>query len=169
MKQILAELGNPIYLNANLIYSEALNYLRKDSWQREIKTGTLAKLREKGYHLVTSVLTRMEVIQRLHLDENVNPEKSREVYIKILNDFHILEITGIDNIISLSDPFLDQIGTLNLRLQDAMHLLLAKKLDIPLCTHDKKILKNFSSHQQKVKFYHRVYKPEEVLNAKEKV
>ncbi len=163
----LAELQNPLYLNANLIYSEALNYLQKDHWQREIKTGTLRKLREKGYHLVTSILTRMEVLQRLHLEENINPEKAREVYHAVLSDFQVLEIAGLDNFISLNDPFLDQVASLNLRFQDALHLLLAKRLDIPLCTHDKKILKNFSQHQQKVKFYTNVYKPEEILSFKE--
>ncbi len=168
-KRKIATLSNPLYLNANLIYSEALNYLRKDHWQREIKTGTLQKLREKGYHLVTSLLTRMEVIQRLHFEENINPEKSREMYNIVLNDFHIMEISGIDNLITLNDPLIDQVGTLNLKFQDALHLLLAKRLDIPLCTHDKKILKNFSQHPQKVKFYHRVYKPEDVLSSPEKV
>lgn len=165
----LPELKNSLYLNANLVYSEALNYLQKEYWQREIKTGTLAKLREKGYHLVTSIFTRMEVIQRLHLEENSNPEKSRDIYNQILGDFHILEITAVEDFITLNDPFLDQVGTLNLKLQDALHLVLAKKLDIPLCTHDKKVLKNFSQHPQKVKFYHRVYKPEEVLAKKEMV
>ena len=165
----LTQLENPLYLNANLIYSECLNYVQKDHWQREIKTGTLWKLRQKGYHLVTSILTRMEVVQRLHLEENFNPDKSREVYNAVLNNFHVAEIAGIDNFITLNDPFLDQLGTINLRLQDALHLLLAKKLDIPLCTHDKKILKNFSQHSQKVKFYERVYKPEDLLDMKERV
>jgi len=47
-KHKVTELQNPLYLNANLIYSEALNYLKKDHWQREIKTGTLSKLRQKA-------------------------------------------------------------------------------------------------------------------------
>lgn len=164
----LAKLTTPLYLNANLIYSEVLNNLQKEHWQREIKTGTLWKLREKGYHLVTSILTRMEVIQRMHWEENINLEQCREMYLTILENFQIVEITAIDRFIILNDPFLDHIGTLNLKLQDALHLLLAKKLDIPLCTHDKKILKNFSQHQQKIRFYNRVYKPEDILTMKEK-
>lgn len=167
--QKIATLSNPLYLNANLIYSESLNYLKKGHWRREIKTGTLSKLREKGFHLVTSLLTRMEVIQRLHFEENITPEKSREIYNMVLNDFHVLEISGVDKLITLNDPLLDQIGTLNLKLQDALHLLLAKRLNIPLCTHDKKILKNFSQHPEKVRFYHRVYKPEELLGTLERV
>lgn len=110
----------------------------------------------------------MEVIQRLHWEENMSPEKCREVYNTVLNDFHIIEITGLDNFISLNDPFLDQLGTLNLKLQDALHLLLAKKLNIPLCTHDKKLLKNFSNHLEKMKYYNRVYKPEDILIMDEK-
>ncbi|GEM_PF-5969670 len=165
----IATLENPLYLNANLIYSETLNHLQKEHWQREIKTGTLWKLQEKGYHLVTSLLTRMEVIQRLHFEENITIELARELYTQVLDEFHVLEISGVNNFIALNDPLLDQVGTLNLKLQDALHLLLAKKLDIPLCTHDKKMLKNFSQHAQKVKFYPRVYKPEEILNLSEKI
>ncbi len=168
-KHKVTELQNPLYLNANLIYSESLNYLKKDHWQREIKTGTLSKLRQKGYHLTTSILTRMEVLQRLHLEENLNHEKCRQTYVAVLNDFQIVEITGIDNLLSLNDALLDHLGTLNLRLQDALHLLLAKKLNIPLCTHDKKLLQNFSQHLQKTRFYDRVYKPEDILSKTEKV
>jgi len=56
-------LKKPLYLNANLIYSEALNFIQKEHWSRSIRTGTLSKLRESGYDLVTSTLTRMEVVQ----------------------------------------------------------------------------------------------------------
>ena len=43
------KLTNPLYLNANLIYSEALNIIKKPHWKRNIKTGTLSKLKEEGY------------------------------------------------------------------------------------------------------------------------
>ncbi len=166
MNEQLRRLKNPLYLNANLVYSEALNDIKKGHWKREIKTGTLIKLKEAGYHLVTSILTRMEVIQRLCREENLNPSKAREVYSSVINNHGIIEITGIDNHVILNDPFIDGVGVSNLDFKDAIHLTIAKKLNLPVCTHDKKEKDNFSQQGEKSKFYDFVYKPEELIKRK---
>lgn len=159
----LGALLRPLYLNANIIYSEALNYVRKGHWKREIKGGTLQKLREQGYDLVTSIVTRMEIIQRLQREENLHRDLAREVYHSILNEQGIMEITGIHKHVELNDPYLDSIGSSNLDFKDAIHLTIAKKLGIPVCTHDKKVRQNFSQHEEKSRFYERVFKPEELI------
>lgn len=159
----LKPLKNPLYLNANLIYSEALNYIRKNHWKRNIKTGTLLKLKEEGFGLVTSILTRMEVIQRLNREEGINIQEARIVYHTILNEHGIMEITGIDKHIALNDPYIDFIGASNLDFKDALHLTIAKRLNIPLCTHDKKLRGEFSQHEEKSKFYENVFKPQELI------
>lgn len=156
-------LNNPLYLNANIIYSEALNYIKKPNWKRNIKTGTIPKLKREGYGLVTSILTRMEVLQRLCSEENLNSQKAREIFHSIINDHKILEITAIDEHIKLNDAYIDKIGTSNLDFKDALHLTIAQKLDMPVCTHDKKARGNFSQHEEKSKFHNQVFKPQELI------
>ncbi len=158
-----AALKNPLYLNANIIYSEALNYIRQEHWKRKIKGGTIGKLRQEGFDLTTSILTRMEVIQRLNREENIPLGKAREVYHAILGDNQIVEITGIHKHIELNDPYLDNLVASNLDFKDALHLTIAKKLNMPVCTHDKKIRGEFSQQAEKSRFYERVFKPEELI------
>ncbi len=159
----LRRIKNPIYLNANLIYSEALNAIQKEHWKRDIKAGTLHKLRAEGYNLVTSILTRMEVIQRLNLEESTSFEQARHLYQDIIQKHGVVEITNIHNHIPLTDAFIDEIASSRLDFKDALHLAIAKKLSIPLCTHDKKMKEPFPQHQNKSKFYELVYKPEELI------
>lgn len=160
-------LKNPLYLNANLIYSECLNYLKQEHWRRKIKTGTLSKLRE-DYNLITSILTRMEVIQNLCLEENIPKDKARNIYHQVLEDYGIRELTSLHRHIELNDPLIDSIALTNLRFQDALHLLIAKKAGMPVCTHDKKMLGNYSTHGEKFKFYEKIHKPHELLSNKQK-
>ena len=168
-KRALQQLEKPLYLNANLIYSEALNSIKKQEWKREIKSGTLTKLKTEGFSLVTSILTRMEVIQRLCREENLSLEKARVTYNSILNEQKIMEITSIENHTPLNDAFIDQIAASNLDFKDALHLQIAKKLGIPVCTHDKKERENFSQHPEKSKFYDSVFKPQELIKPKDQV
>ena len=157
---------NPLYLNANLIYSEALNIIRKPSWKRKIKTGTLNKLIQEGYNLITSILTRVEVIQRLKRDENHNLLSARKVYKTILSSYEISEIASINKILSLNNSFIDSIARSNLDFKDAIHLEIARKLEVPVCTHDKKVLEEFSRHEDKSRFYSHIYKPQELIKQK---
>ena len=153
----------PLYLNANLVYSEALNIIRKPSWKRKIKAGTLNKLIQEGYNLITSILTRMEVIQRLKRDENQNLLSARKTYKSILSSYEIGEIASINKILSLNNSFIDSIARTNLDFKDAIHLEIARKLRVPVCTHDKKIFGEFSQHEDKSRFYPDIYKPRELI------
>ena len=54
---------NPLYINANIIFSECLqNY-------KGLISGTLQKLTFEKYTFVTSTLTKSEVIQKLHIEK----------------------------------------------------------------------------------------------------
>mgnify|MGYP001342785767 CR=1 FL=1 len=161
-------LRRPLYLNANLLYSEALNYIKKQHWKRAIKTGTLKKLKENGFKLVTSILTRMEVMQRLSLEENQTITQARKIYFEIVDKYNIKEITAIHRYIVLHDDFIETIARSNLDFKDAFHLQIAKNTDIPLCTHDKKLRKNYSNHEAKSKFYEAVFKPEDLIRPKKR-
>ena len=156
--------NNHLYLNANLIYSETLNFIEKENWKSKIKTGgTLTKLNKEGYNLVTSVLTRMEVVQRLNREKGLSVEKARKIYLSILDHHKVLEIIDTHNHISLTAAMLEEVMCSNLDLKDALHLSVAKSLDIPLCTHDKKIRGNYSQHTEKKSYYEKVFKPEELI------
>ena len=168
LKKGLKEVEKPLYLNANLIYSEALNYIKKPYWKRNIKTGTLTKLKNEGYGLVTSILTRMEIMQRLHREENKTSSYSRRLYTQILQDYEIAEIIPIEDHIPLNVAFIDAIGCSKLDFKDALHLTIARKLKMPVCTHDKKFRGDFSQHEAKKNFYERVFKPEELIKPKKK-
>lgn len=167
LKSGYKNLTKPLYLNANLIYSEALNYIKKTSWNRTIKTGTLTKLKSEGYQLVTSIMTRMEVIQRMIREENKTEKTARKIYNFILEDHEILEITSIHKHIALTNAFFDNLARSNLDFKDALHLMIAKNLnEIPVCTHDKKLRGDFSQHTSKQKFYDKIFKPQELIKSK---
>jgi len=159
----LPRFRNALYLNANLIYSESLNQIKKKGWKRKIKTGTLLKLQQEGYTLVTSILTRMEVIQNLKKEENLSFNKARKTYNDVLNVFDIIEITNVNRYIVLNAPFIDVISSTRLDFKDALHIALAKKLGMPLCTHDKKAKDKSIQHESKKKFYKLVYKPQDLI------
>ncbi len=165
-KRFLRNIKMPLYLNANLVYGEALNRIKKPNWKRNIKAGTLAKLQNEGYSLVTSILTRMEVIQRLCREENKKVEYARRTYHRILEDYKIVEITSIDKHVNLSDALIDRIATSRIDFKDSIHLRVAERLKIPVCTHDKKLRDGFSQHDKKMRWYGRVFKPHELIKPK---
>lgn len=73
--------SRPLYLNANLIFSECLNLIQKPWWKSHIKNnGTLRKLSDKGYNFFCSTLTRSEVIQKLKLEKGIPLKKARGVF-----------------------------------------------------------------------------------------
>ncbi len=159
-------LSKPLYLNANLIYSEVLNLMKKPNWTRKIKTGgTLSKLKLEGYDLVTSALTRMEVMHQLRKEHKKTPSQARELYFNVLKEHNVWEITDFKEL-NVTAALLDHIGKSNLDFKDALHLLIAQKFDMPVCTHDKKACAGWSLHPAKEKFYDKVFKPEELIKAK---
>ena len=105
----------------------------------------------------------MEVIQRWSIEENIPLQKAREVFNQILENFQILELTSIWKYAPLTDDFIDSLATSNLEFKDALHLSIAKKWKMPLCTHDKKLRGNFSNHEEKTHFYEQVFKPQELI------
>lgn len=152
-----------VYLNANLIYGECLKIVSTRSWKRKIKTGDLDKIRIKGYTLFTSILTRMEVMQRLVREENKTYSEARKTYFKILDRYNINELCGLNKKNLLTNTFIDLIGRSNLDFKDALHLKIASRLKLSVVTHDKKFRKNFSLQEDKIKFYSKIYKPEELF------
>lgn len=160
----IRKLKNPLYLNANLIYSEAKQLLTNPNWKFQIKTGgTLKKLRDCEFRLVISNLTRMEVMQQLRKRDNLTPKRAREVFDEVLKNQKIIELTSLHNSVILTPDLLNRIANTTLDFKDALHLQFAKKHNIPLCTHDKKMKENWSQHPEKGKFYEHVYKPEELI------
>lgn len=163
----LRRLAKPLYLNANLIYGECLNFLQKPGWKTKIKTqGTFTKLKTEGYQLVTSVLTRMEVMQRLRKERSLTPTRGRRLYQKVCDSHKIVELMELHEHVSLTPDLCDHIGTSTLDFKDALHLLFAKKLGIPVCTHDKKANAGWSLHPVKSRFYDKVFKPGQLIKKK---
>lgn len=145
-----------LYLNANLIYSEALNTIRKKEGK------TLDKLGKK-YRLFTPILTRFEVIQNLRLLKGKNIAQARKIYNNLIFRKKISEINSLNKFNLLTDEFIDRLSKTNLDFKDALHLSIAKKIRCKVCTHDKKILKGKSLQLDKENFYNEVYKPEELI------
>ena len=86
LKNRYSKLSNPLYLNANLIFSSIFGKLNS----RDGKT--LTKLREEGYQLVTSILTRYEVVRNLknHKKTKLSSKEGLRLYLKELEDSQIL-------------------------------------------------------------------------------
>lgn len=148
------ELKDPIYLNANLIYSEAIRRIkRKDK-------GVLLRLSKK-YSFTTSILTRFEVLQNLIINNSISKEKARNLYQKIRKDFEISEITSLNRLNLLRNDFIDRLSFSRLDFKDALHLEIANKKGLTVCTHDKKFIK--TTHMEKEKFYSMVFKPEDLF------
>ena len=87
---------NIVYINANLIYGECLKLVSKSKWNRTIKTGVLTLLRNKNYKFTTSILTKMEIIQRLIREEQIKLSYSREIYENITKKFNITQISSLN-------------------------------------------------------------------------
>ena len=107
----------------------------------------------------------MEIIQRLCIEENKKIQQARRIYLEVLSSHGIAEILADDKV-KLTADFLDHIACSNLDFKDAIHLGIAKKLGISLCTHDKKVRGDFSSHDDKKRFYSNVFKPQELIKPK---
>jgi predicted nucleic acid-binding protein len=155
---------NSIYLNANIIYGECLKLIFKKSWNRNIKTGILEHLRKRNYRFSTSILTRTEIMQRLVREEQLRANKAREIYKQITEKYEIYQIESLNKKNLLTNYFMDVVAKSNLDFKDALHLDIASKNELIVVTHDKKFHKNYSMHKDKLKFYSKVIKPEELLN-----
>ena len=59
---------------------------------------------------------------------------------------------------------MDLAGVSRLDFKDALHLEIASKRNLTVVTHDKKFIKNASTHELKERFYSAVVKPEELLD-----
>ena len=153
-----------IYINANLVYGECLKFISKKKWGRNIKTGALDVLRSRNYLFITSILTKMEVIQRLIREEQVDLVRGREVYEVITKKFKIQQISSLNKKNLLTNTFIDLVIRTNLDFKDALHLEIASKRKLIVVTHDKKFIKNASKHEDKQKFYSKVVKPEKLFH-----
>ncbi len=150
----MEKLEKAIYLNANIIYSEAVARVRNK------ESTTLIKLKDCGYDLFSSLLVRMEVIQNLRKHCNLTIQQSRDLYNEILSDFKIAE-TLVERV-RLTADFLDKIGKTKLSLKDAIHLELVHQLQMRVCSHDAKMRKE-SAYEDKQLYYGNIFKPEELI------
>ncbi len=127
-----------IYINANLLYGECLKLLSKHSWKRTIRTGIVKALLEKHYTFTTSILTRMEIMQRLIREENCSVLQARRRYDDVCEKFSISQISSLNKHNLLTNDFIDVIAKSNLDFKDALHLAIASKHKLIVVTHDKK-------------------------------
>ena len=155
---------NIIYINANLIYGECLKFISRVKWSRTIKTGALVELRNRNYLFITSILTKMEIIQRLVREEQIELTRARKVYLEITKKFKIQQIESLNKKNLLTNTFIDLVIRTNLAFKDALHLEIASKQKLIVVTHDKKFIKNASKHKDKQRFYSKIVKPEELFN-----
>src|SRR5690606_18216794 len=130
---------------------------------RNIKVGILELLKEKNYLFITSILTKMEIMRRLIREEQLKIDKAREIYEHITNKFNIQQIESLNKKNLLTNTFIDLVIKSNLDFKDALHLEIASKQKLIVVTHDKKFIKNASIHKDKLKFYSKVVKPEELI------
>lgn len=151
---------NLIYLNANLIYGECLKIVSR----RNIKTGVLDVFKTRNFLFFTSILTKMEIIQRLIREEQISLSKARNIYFFITKKYKIQQIESLNKKNLLTNTFIDLVIKSNLDFKDALHLEIASKQKLLVVTHDKKFIKNASLHKDKLKFYSKVVKPEDLLN-----
>lgn len=153
LKRGYANLKNPLYLNANIIYSEAIRIIKKK------KNSVIKKL--KGYDLVTSILTKYEVIQNLRLNRSISYDKARSLFHHILKEYNITLISSIHKLHIMTDDFIDKLSKTNLGFKDSVHVMIAKNFSMPLCTHDKKLA--ISKIRDKEILYDQLFKPEELF------
>ena len=153
----MQKLEKAIYLNANIIYSEAVSRVKNK------KNTTLLRLKAHGYDLFSSVLVRMEVIQNLRKHWNLSIDQSRYLYNSIIRELDITEL--LVNTVHLTADFLDTIARTRLSLKDAIHLELAHNFQLKVCSHDIK-MKAESIYEDKKRYYDNIFKPEELMNQK---
>lgn len=153
-----------LYVNANILYGECLKLLERRTWSRRIKTGVCDRLILKGFSLITSLLTKMEILQRLIREENCSVKSARSIYKQILLKFNVFEISSLNKNNLLTNTFMDVVAISNLDFKDALHLEIASQNRLIVVTHDKKFRKNYSLHQDKLKHYSQVVKPEELFD-----
>jgi len=154
-------LSKPLYLNANIIFSEAVCRIKNNK-----KGNRLGKLKGDGYNLVSSDLVKLEVIQNLRKKYNYTTEKAREMYYSIASDHSIVTIRVHDKV-NLTPDYLDQLSKTNLSLKDAIHLDIARVTKMPVCSHDT-AMAGESNFDEKRKYYDQVFRPEELITQRKK-
>ena len=168
IKKGSAVLNNPLYLNANLIFSMAFQWLnpKKPNGQ---KNGTIMKLQEDGYQLVTSMLTKYETVKNLSNDRRlrINLSEANSLFDKLMNEYSIVVIASLDKKGILTDDFFTRLMKSDLLLNDALHIEIASRWGMKVCTHDKKMVKS-SAHADKEKFYQHVYKANDLIKSRRK-
>lgn len=103
-------------------------------------------------------------MQRLIREEQLRANKAREIYKQITEKYEIYQIESLNKKNLLTNYFMDVVAKSNLDFKDALHIDIASKNRLLVVTHDKKFHKNYSMHKDKLKFYSKVIKPEELLN-----
>ena len=153
-----------LYLNANILYGECLKQIEGRRWKRSIKTGVCKSLNKQGNCLFTSILTKLEIVQRLVREENCSLTQARSLYELILNTFDITQISSLNKLNLMTNTFVDIVLSSNLDFKDALHLTIASRRNLTIVTHDKKFRQGYSQHRDKLKFYSEVCKPEDLLD-----
>lgn len=153
LKRGYGNLKNPLYLNANIILAEAIRTLKNK------QKGLLQEL--NAYELVTSILTRYEVIQNLRLIKSISYNQSKLIYFSILKKYQISEIRSIHKFHILTDDYIDKLSKTNLSFKDGLHIMIAKTFNMTVCTHDKKMSR--SRMDDKEKLYDKIFKPEDLI------
>lgn len=135
----------------------------------EKKGGTIVKLREDGYQLVTSMLTKYETVKNLSNDPRlkISLSEANSLFDKLMNEYNIVVITSLDKKGILTDYFFTRLMKSDLLLSDALHIEIASRWGMKVCTHDKKMVKS-SAHLDKEKFYQHVYKANELIKSRKK-
>lgn len=154
------KLKNPLYLNANIVYSEA--YCRVN----RRPNSTLKKLSEEGYTLVVSTLVRFEIVKNLRNNYGMTHFQSRRLYFEILNDYSIVEL-NVENHVSLNEAYIDKLSKTEVSFKDAIHLDIARSAKMLVCSHDTKMKKG-TNYDDKKKYYSEVYKAQDLIKPKEK-
>lgn len=154
-------LERPLYLNANLLLSECLKEIQKPHWKTRIKTDNiLSLLIEKGFVLICSTFTKAEVLQKLRLEKHVPLEKGRYIFEKVIADYRIYLLVDLQ--VQCTAEFFDLFSKYKLSFTDYLHIRICKSYDMPMCTHDKKLIL-YCKHEEKKKLYAKVFKPEHLL------
>lgn len=147
-----------IYIDSNIIMAEGRRLIKID--KKKIngrKEGTISRLSEK-YRLLTSILSKLEVIKNLKEKEQIPLSKARSTYFKIINSFKIVEVTFIDFNPIITHHFIEDLLKANIDLKDGIHIKVAEKCKLTMVTGDKKDIAKMR------KLYSEVMAPNEILN-----
>ncbi|MEK6959960.1 MAG: hypothetical protein AABX47_02220 [Nanoarchaeota archaeon] len=93
-------------------------------------------------------------------------DKSRDIYGRIIEDYAIGEIS-VHTHITLTPDYLDNLARTKLSLNDAIHLDIARSLDIPVCSHETR-WKDQACYENKERYYEKIYKPSELIQPRVK-